>query len=117
MSYFRFLLRRRRTNLQFISGNKGKVEANNEPVKFLEFDQLVEYIISVIIDKESGGVESLERSIACFSAAIHEWDDGDGKKPTASSQPSDKLFSFPWIAAVACLQEVDKFQKSMPIFV
>ncbi|KAK2764926.1 hypothetical protein FQN54_008623 [Arachnomyces sp. PD_36] len=44
-----------------------------------EFDKLVEYTISVIIDKESGGVESLERSIACFSAAIHDWGDGKTK--------------------------------------
>jgi hypothetical protein len=91
--------------------------ANKSLMKTPEFDKLVEYTISVIVDKESGGVESLERSIACFSAAIHKWGDGNSKKQTAPSQPTEKLFSFPWIAAVACLQEVDKFQKSMPIFV
>lgn len=82
--------------------------------KSLEFDKLVEYTISVIIDKESGGVESLERSVACFSAAIHDY---QVNKPTLPSQQAEKLFSFPWIAAVTCLQEVDKFQKSIPIFV
>lgn len=85
-------------------------------MKFPEFDKLVDYIISVIIDKESGGVESLERSIACFSAAIHDWGDEQGKK-TMSSQQNETLFSFSWIAAITCLQEVDKFQKSLPLFV
>ena len=71
----------------------------------------------MIVDKESGGVESLERSVACFSAAIHEWDEEKPKDTFLSStQQTEKLFSFPWIAAIACLQEVDKFQKSMPIF-
>jgi hypothetical protein len=81
----------------------------------VEFDKLVSYTISVIVDKESGGVESLERSVACFSAAIHGWDEEKGKGTFSSeAQHAEKLFSFPWIAAITCLQEVDKFQRSMP---
>ncbi|KAK2811756.1 hypothetical protein FQN50_001794 [Emmonsiellopsis sp. PD_5] len=90
------------------------------------YEGLVDFITSMILDRESGGIESLERSIACFYIAIKEdrqeshsarrrdnsissyrqHNQGSGRK--------EKLISFPWIAAIACLKEVDKFQQSLP---
>ncbi|KAK2731821.1 hypothetical protein FQN55_004435 [Onygenales sp. PD_40] len=94
------------------------------------YEDLVDFTNSMIQDRGSGGVESLERSIACFYIAIKEdrqtsysarrrddsissyrqhnqgWSDRSGRK--------EKLISFPWIAAIACLKEVDKFQQSLP---
>lgn len=69
----------------------------------------------MIRDTESGGTEALERSIACFWVAI----DGksSGQKPGLRSAHAhqDKLLSFPWIAAMTCLDEVDKLQRYAPI--
>jgi hypothetical protein len=49
--------------------------------------------------------ESLERSIACFWVATHETSSGYSS--------TEKLRSFAWIAAVICLQEVEKLQKTI----
>jgi hypothetical protein len=51
--------------------------------------------------------ESLERSIACFWVALREASSG--------YVPARELQSFAWIAAVACLQELDKLQRTMPL--
>jgi hypothetical protein len=63
----------------------------------------------MILDKESGGLEALERSIACFWVAVY-----GQEKSTATPLRKHELLSFPWIAATACLQQVEKFQNSIP---
>jgi len=69
----------------------------------IEYDRLVEFTTSMILDRESG-TESLERSIACFWV---------GMRDAKTYQPvlkKTKLQSFTWIAAVVCLQEVERLQ-------
>ncbi|KAM5482683.1 hypothetical protein McanCB56680_003643 [Microsporum canis] len=77
------------------------------------YSRLVEFTISMIRDTESGGTEALERSIACFWVAINE--QSFSQKPGFRNANQEKLLSFPWIAAVTCLDEVDKFQRSAPL--
>lgn len=71
----------------------------------LEYQELVNFTVSMILDRDSGRDESLERSIACFWYAMN-----DNTRPRG--RHSEKLLSFPWIAVMVCLQEVDKFQKT-----
>jgi hypothetical protein len=62
----------------------------------------------MIRDQQSGAEESLERSIACFWVAISRARDrGAGQMG---------LQSFPWIAAVTCLQEVERLRMMTPLF-
>ncbi|OKL62275.1 hypothetical protein UA08_02862 [Talaromyces atroroseus] len=72
------------------------------------YDDLVKWTISLITGQGTDNeVESLERSVACF------WVSLDGS--ASSVLPGYKqLRSFPWIAAITCLQEVEKFQRRMP---
>ncbi|KAK2861302.1 hypothetical protein FQN49_004341 [Arthroderma sp. PD_2] len=74
------------------------------------YNRLVNFTLSMIRDTESGGIEALERSIACFWVAINEH--SLSQKPGLRNANQEKLLSFPWIAAMACLDEVDKFQRS-----
>ncbi|KAF3483720.1 RNA-dependent RNA polymerase [Arthroderma uncinatum] len=76
------------------------------------YNRLVDFTLSRIRDTESGGTEALERSIACFWVSINE--NSLSQKPGIQTSNQDKLLSFPWIAAMACLNEVDKFQRSTP---
>jgi hypothetical protein len=62
----------------------------------------------MIVDRESGGTESLERSIACFWVAHHE--------SQRRSINEIELQSFPWITAITCLQEVEKLRMTTPMF-
>ncbi|WEW61966.1 RNA-directed 5'-3' RNA polymerase [Emydomyces testavorans] len=80
-------------------------EASNEMRN--SYQELVNFTISMILDRESGGTESLERSIACFWVALNE-----GHTRT-QGRHKEKLLSFPWIAAMVCLEEVDKFQRTI----
>ncbi|EGE83653.2 RNA-dependent RNA polymerase, variant 2 [Blastomyces dermatitidis ATCC 18188] len=108
-----------------------------------EYEGLVQFVTAMIQGRETGGMESLERSIACLYIAIEE----EGKHNNQSSRVSkpdasatryrhnleqqyqgrsgdgygtnkqgkkQRLFSFPWIAAIVCLKEVDKLQQTMP---
>jgi len=85
-----------------------------------EYNRLVDFTVSRIVDRESDRDDSLERSIACFWLVIRnpeERDRGRGVaakvgRAAASKQPK-KLLSFAWIAATTCLTEVDKFQRSI----
>ncbi|PGH03899.1 hypothetical protein AJ80_08601 [Polytolypa hystricis UAMH7299] len=82
-----------------------------------EYESLVSYIKSRIRDTMSGGDEALERSIACFYVSMFEdpaSDTSKHKKSAASGGGRPKLFSFPWIAAIVCLGEVDRLQRMMP---
>ncbi|PGH04763.1 hypothetical protein AJ79_06984 [Helicocarpus griseus UAMH5409] len=109
-----------------------------------EYEGLVEFVTSRIQDRESGGTESLERSIACLYIAVEEErkanQHGNVRQSSRSTvrrrdnsiasyyrqEKQDqqgrhgrdgrkgRLLSFPWIAAIVCLREVDKFQQSMP---
>ncbi|EFR03506.1 RNA-dependent RNA polymerase 1 [Nannizzia gypsea CBS 118893] len=80
-----------------------------------EYNRLVEFTISMIRDTESGGTEALERSIACFWVAINEQSAGQKAGLRSAHTHQEKLLSFPWIAAMTCLDEVDKFQRYAPI--
>ncbi|KMP02248.1 hypothetical protein CIRG_10071 [Coccidioides immitis RMSCC 2394] len=71
-----------------------------------EYQELVNFTISMLTDGDSGGDDSLERSIACFWHALH------GKHSGSRSQKKVALLSFPWIAAMVCLQEVARFQRA-----
>lgn len=54
--------------------------------------------------------ESLERSIACLWIALE-----DTRQKKSSLLPNQKkLGSYAWIAAVTCLKEIDKLQRSAP---
>jgi hypothetical protein len=54
--------------------------------------------------------ESLERSIACLWIALE-----DTRQKKSSLLPNQKkLGSYAWIAAVTCLHEIDKLQRSAP---
>ncbi|CRG88837.1 hypothetical protein PISL3812_05872 [Talaromyces islandicus] len=66
------------------------------------YDELVSWTMSLITGQgtDKGG-ESLERSIACFWAALND-------RKGSFVPPQGKLRSFPWIAAIVCIQEVDK---------
>ncbi|KAL1954786.1 hypothetical protein VTO42DRAFT_734 [Malbranchea cinnamomea] len=96
-----------------------------------EYDKLVDFTVSMIRDRESGGEEALERSIASFWLALQP--DGSDSvnlshraRSTSATRGTnyslrnphgvDKLLSFPWIAAITCLKEVDRFQRTMPFF-
>ncbi|KAL2007317.1 hypothetical protein VTN00DRAFT_8755 [Thermoascus crustaceus] len=68
-----------------------------------QYDRLVEFTMSMILDRETG-TESLERSIACFWVGVR---DAKAYRPGLKQV---KLESFTWIAAVACLQEVERLQ-------
>lgn len=57
----------------------------------------------MILDRETG-TESLERSIACFWVGVRD------AKAYQPGLKQVKLESFTWIAAVACLQEVERLQ-------
>ncbi|KAN0073538.1 RNA dependent RNA polymerase domain containing protein [Elaphomyces granulatus] len=72
------------------------------------YDSLIQSTVSMIIDRESGGTESLERSIACFWVAHHE--------SQRRSINEMELQSFPWITAITCLQEVEKLRMTTPMF-
>ncbi|PGH06663.1 hypothetical protein GX51_02291 [Blastomyces parvus] len=108
-----------------------------------EYENLVQFVTAMIQGREDGGMESLERSIACLYIAVEE----EGKQNNHSSRVSKRdtsltryrhnfeqkhqdqsrdgygadrqgkkhrLLSFPWIAAIVCLREVDKLQRTMP---
>ncbi|OAX80444.1 hypothetical protein ACJ72_05225 [Emergomyces africanus] len=110
-----------------------------------EYEELVQFITSLIQNRESGGIESLERSIACLHIAVE--DENRPNTNTSNTQRNErdasvthyghnpkqqhqdqsgprhgpdrhgkkpKLLSFPWIAAIVCLKEVDKLQRTMP---
>lgn len=66
----------------------------------------------MIRDSESAGVEALERSMACLWISLNEHNQPQ-RSIYANQTP---LLSFPWIAAITCLREVDKFQRGLPIF-
>ncbi|KAI9788921.1 MAG: hypothetical protein M1816_006486 [Peltula sp. TS41687] len=78
-----------------------------------EYDRLVQFIIAQILDKESGGEESLERAVACLAVAVDEYKQEQYLYPPGSRRRGNttKLRSFRWIAAAVCLQEVEKLQK------
>ncbi|OJD17545.1 hypothetical protein AJ78_02358 [Emergomyces pasteurianus Ep9510] len=107
-----------------------------------EYEELVQFITALIQNRESGGIESLERSIACLYIAVedenkpntntkanvrdtsvtrnehnpkqqHQGQSGPGYGPDRHGK-KPKLLSFPWIAAIVCLKEVDKLQRSIP---
>ncbi|EZF76853.1 hypothetical protein H105_01863 [Trichophyton soudanense CBS 452.61] len=80
-----------------------------------EYNRLVEFTISMIRDTESGGTEALERSIACFWVAINGKSSGQKPGLRSAHAHQEKLLSFPWIAAMTCLDEVDKLQRYAPI--
>jgi hypothetical protein len=91
------------------------------PAPGTEYNRLVDFTISSIVDRESERDESLERSIACFWLAIQDQkrkDRGTAAAAKAGRTVANKskgsLRSFAWIAAVTCLVEVDKFQRSIP---
>jgi hypothetical protein len=68
----------------------------------LAYDELVNWTMSLITGKGTDkGTESLELSIACFWAALND-------KKGSFVPAQGKLHSFPWIAAIACIQEVDR---------
>jgi hypothetical protein len=87
----------------------------------------VTWIVSLIRDRENGAIEALERSIAVFFLALQDMHNpGQRRARSRSTSTSrqqkrrfrhqeDKLLSFPWIAAVTCLKEVDKLQRMMPL--
>ncbi|KAJ9226183.1 hypothetical protein DTO027B5_5867 [Paecilomyces variotii] len=69
-----------------------------------EYDDLVEFTVSAILDRGSDHREPLERSVACFWVAVQ-----------SHNEPSHrdlKLHSFAWIAAVACLQEIQNLHSA-----
>ncbi|EED15337.1 RNA-dependent RNA polymerase, putative [Talaromyces stipitatus ATCC 10500] len=75
------------------------------------YDDLVKWTISLITGRgtENEG-ESLERSVACFWVALE-----DTRQKKSSVLPGQKkLDSYAWVAAVTCLHEIDKLQRSMP---
>ncbi|KLJ12209.1 hypothetical protein EMPG_12727 [Blastomyces silverae] len=108
-----------------------------------EYEDLVQFVTAMIQDREAGGMESLERSIACLYIAVeeerkqnnhpsrvskrdtsaaryhhkleqqHQDQSGDGYG-TDKQGKRQRLLSFPWIAAIVCLKEVDKLQRTMP---
>lgn len=54
--------------------------------------------------------QSLERSVACLWIALE-----DTRQKKSSLLPNQKkLGSYAWIAVLACLQEIDKLQRSAP---
>ncbi|KAL1965248.1 hypothetical protein VTN77DRAFT_6002 [Rasamsonia byssochlamydoides] len=73
-----------------------------------DYDRLVDWTISMILGRDSDCEgKSLERSIACFWVALND----------ATAQYNYKkrrLRSFAWIAAVVCLQEIDKRRMMIP---
>ncbi|QSS62630.1 RNA-dependent RNA polymerase [Histoplasma capsulatum] len=110
-----------------------------------EYEDLVQFVTALIQDREAGGVESLERSIACLYIAVEEEKKDNHSSRTAFGPKHDssvarhyhklkqqhqdqlghgygadkqgrkhRLLSFPWIAAIVCLKEVDKLQRTMP---
>lgn len=84
----------------------------------------------MIREGEAGDDAALERSMACFWLALNT--DGSERmnhrrmRSTSTSRGvsyhprnphgTDKLLSFPWIAAITCLREVDKFQRTSVFF-
>lgn len=52
--------------------------------------------------------QALERSIACFWVAL------DDATARYKSSKKKRLRSFAWIAAVVCLQEIDKLRMTIP---
>ncbi|KAH8689571.1 putative RNA-dependent RNA polymerase [Talaromyces proteolyticus] len=78
-----------------------------------EYDSLVTWVMGLITGQgTSEEQESLERSVACFWVAMSSSTTTVDKHKSSSG--TIKLRSYPWIAAIACLQEIDKFQRRMP---
>lgn len=78
---------------------------------YLAYDDLVKWTMSLITGRGTEDErESLERSIACLSIALE-----DTRQKRSSVLPNQKkLDSYVWIAAVTCLLEIDKLQRSAP---
>uniref|UniRef100_A0A093V0X3 RNA-dependent RNA polymerase n=1 Tax=Talaromyces marneffei PM1 TaxID=1077442 RepID=A0A093V0X3_TALMA len=75
------------------------------------YDDLVKWTMSLITGRGTDDErESLERSIACLWIALE-----DTRQKKSSLLPNQKkLSSYGWIAAVACLHEIDKLQRNAP---
>ncbi|KAK2748106.1 hypothetical protein FQN57_001229 [Myotisia sp. PD_48] len=78
-----------------------------------EYDLLVQDTVNMIRDIQNGATEALERSVACFWVAIQD-ERIFSQTAVIRTMHQDKLRSFPWVAAMACLNEVDLFQRSVP---
>ncbi|KAI9830423.1 MAG: hypothetical protein M1838_005811 [Thelocarpon superellum] len=75
-----------------------------------KYDSLVSSIMAEIANEDSQREESLERSVACLSL----WQDERTVRPKmASRKDRDILYSFRWIAATVCLQELQRFRREM----
>lgn len=78
----------------------------------LAYDDLVRWTMALITGRGTDNEgESLERSVACFWVAL---EDSRQKKPSVLPKGQKNLGSYVWIAAVTCLSEIDKLQRSMP---
>lgn len=69
----------------------------------VEFDRIVAFVASQVLNREAGGDEALERSIACFALAL-----GKAGEKDPDRHEEQALRSFAWLSATFCLQEVYK---------
>jgi hypothetical protein len=75
----------------------------------VEYSNLVQEIVSQILNHAGGGNDALERAIACFAIAV---EDEKAEKLRPATEKPQSLQSFKWIAAAICMQQVAKVQDS-----
>ena len=82
----------------------------------LDYDELVGFIVDEIVNQNDYREESLERSVACLSLGLHlaepEVESAHQSSHGRGGKKGSTLVSFRWIAAMVCLWEVERFEKS-----
>lgn len=70
-----------------------------------EYSNLVQEVVSRILNHAGGGSDALERAIACFAIAVED-ERAEISRPITGAPQS--LQSFKWIAAAICMRQVAK---------